>query len=114
MTCPTEGVAVGYHKQFGAQVSNGSIHGQSGNPAEPGALAIDGTIDADGLAILTATGRTYRTEHNIASMKDAAAGTLYHYNVNAQFDAAVGTGERMDGLRTCKYVFRLITADRRL
>ena len=76
-------------------------------------MAIDGTIDADGLAILTATGRTFRAEHNIAAMKDAAAGTLYHYSINAQFDATVGNGVRMDGLRTCKYVFRQLKGARK-
>ena len=108
--CPTEGAASGYRKQFGAQVTNDVIHGQGGDPAEPGALAIDGPIGADGVALLTATGRTNRTTNNVASMKSAAAGTPYHYSVHAQFGSSTGEGDRIDGLRTCNYAFRQIKA----
>ncbi|MGO9993259.1 MAG: caspase domain-containing protein [Steroidobacteraceae bacterium] len=105
LVCPTEGVAGGYSFHFAAQVSGGALHGQYGALGEPGSLTIDGLINAEGVGVITASGRTGRKEHNVQSAKSAAPGTPYTYSIEAHFSAAQGTGSRLDGLRTCTYTF---------
>jgi Caspase domain len=106
LVCPTEGVAGGYVFRFPAQISHGAIHGEYGTLGEPGSLLLEGEINAEGVGLLKAAGRTGRRENNIQSFKNADPGTPYKYPIMAHFEESAGTGSRADGLRTCNYTFR--------
>jgi len=99
-TCPNLGQYPGYSYQFVAQVKNGVLHGLKGVKGEPSSLAIDGKIEADGLAAFSGE---IIVGSSLAGM-GAARGTASDYYALAQFQHGNGTGKRLEG-RPCSLTF---------
>lgn len=93
--------AHGYKYDFTAQVTNGVLHGEHGVQGRPSWLAIDGKINPDGTAYISAVGLTGEPRATVGYVNQ---GTPYAYHVNARFDGARGSGSRIE-LRPCSYVF---------
>jgi hypothetical protein len=93
--------AQGYRYDFAAQVINGVLHGEHGVQGRPSWLAIDGRVNPDGTAYLSAVGLTGEPRTTVGYVHQ---GTPYAYHVNARFDGARGSGSRIE-LRPCSYVF---------
>ncbi|MDR3736896.1 MAG: helix-turn-helix domain-containing protein [Acidobacteriaceae bacterium] len=58
VTCEPKGGALGYTLHFVSTVSGNVLHGERGTKGQQAYLAIDGKIDKEGKAKLTATGNT--------------------------------------------------------
>jgi hypothetical protein len=102
--CPkvTDGERVkGYAFRFPGTVKDGRLQAQRLTEGTPGFLRLEGAIDADGQAQLSASGLTSGPEY---AMKGAPPGTLYTYGVAARFEAGRGTGRRAEG-RPCTFTF---------
>jgi hypothetical protein len=91
----------GYAYRFPATIRDGRLVADHLAEDAPGSLHLEGTLARDGHAQLAARGRTGPSEYNL---KQAPAGTRYAYGVSARFDAAGGTGRRVEG-RTCEFTF---------
>lgn len=102
VSCAASRGALGYSYRILAQVTNGVFHGLHGIAGQPGSLLIDGTIAADGSARLYGSGRTGSKE--FVPGRDTPQGTEYGYNITAHFDAATGSGTRVEG-RPCSFQF---------
>ena len=102
VSCANYRDALGYSYQFVSTVKDGAFHGMHGTEGEPGSLVIDGTIAPDGKAALYAKGRTGSKEY--VPGRDTPRGTEYGYNIEAQFEAATGSGKRVEG-RPCSLKF---------
>ena len=102
VTCSNFRDALGFSYQFVSTVTDGALHGLHGTEGQPGYLQIDGTIPSDGHASLYAKGRTGSKEY--VPGRDTPRGTEYGYNIDAHFEAAIGTGTRTEG-RPCSLKF---------
>lgn len=91
----------GYVLRFTGLVKDGRFTATHLADDQPGALRLDGILEADGQAHLTAHGRTAAAEH---SLKQSPPGTAYTYGVEAAFEARRGTGRRVEG-RPCSFTF---------
>ncbi|HLY54063.1 MAG TPA: caspase family protein [Stellaceae bacterium] len=105
LTCPAEHGADGYTHDFVAEVKQGALRGQFGVVGEPASLVLDGTVQADGSALLNANGRMGAARYLVEGAKDKAPGTPYFYVVDAHFDDRKGSGTRVGGPRSCSYAF---------
>ncbi|MGO8795695.1 MAG: hypothetical protein ACLQLC_12805 [Candidatus Sulfotelmatobacter sp.] len=107
LTCPAKGSTEGYTWEFPSVVENGSFRGERGTAGEPGYLAIDGEINKDGIAKLSANGIVASRKYARGVL--ARKGEEYSYNIKAQFKDAEGTGTRDRGLgvvgRPCTFEF---------
>lgn len=104
LECPDhkEGtVARGYAFRFSAEVKDGVLRGQFRTLGAQGSLTLEGVIQADGNAELSAKGFTAEPEY---AGKNVRPGTPYGYRLKARFDDSRGTGSRVEG-RTCNYSF---------
>jgi hypothetical protein len=104
MTCPNnteKSAALGYKRQFAAQVHDGMLHGEIGVANAPGWLRIDGRIDTDGRARLDAHGRTGDPDYAAAH---PPASSPYSFHIDSRFEGARGTGRRLEQ-RICDFVF---------
>ena len=104
LSCPqsADGRAFAYAYQFSADVKDGVLHGERRDGGRAGVeLSLDGSIAADGSAALIAEGLT-----NIPSyaLYNVHKGTPYKHAVQAQFQAAHGTGS-WTTIRTCTFDF---------
>ena len=112
MTCEAKGNSQGYTWKFTSTVANNTLHGERGDAGQPGYLALDGKINCDGSAKLTANGIVASTEY--AHGPFAKTGAQYSYDVKAHFTATDGEGDRSTGLgiygRPCHYTFGKQTA----
>lgn len=112
VTCDPKGGTMGYTWHFTSTVANGNLHGTRGDADQPGYLAIDGKINKDGSAKLTATGVTGSVQYTHGPM--VKSGESYSYEVKSQFSETEGKGERSTGLgiygRPCHYTFEKQTA----
>jgi len=102
VSCANYKDALGFSYQFVSTVKDGVLHGMHGTEGQPGSLAIDGTIQADGKAPLYAKGRTGSKPY--VPGQDTPKGTEYGYNIDAHFEGAAGTGTRVEG-RPCTLKF---------
>ena len=93
--------AEGYTQRFLASVSGGYLRGQYGARGVAPSLTLEGPIQPDGTAMLSADGLTGSPEYAVGRVN---TGTLYHYHMQARFDRARGTGSRVE-LRPCDAVF---------
>jgi hypothetical protein len=112
VTCDAKSNASGYTWHFVSTVTGSILHGERGTAGRNAYLAIDGKIENDGKAKLTATGITGNKEYTHAPTK--VEGEDYSYEVKSQFGGTEGKGERSTGLgiagRPCHYVFEKQTA----
>jgi len=93
--------ALGYSKVFPVMVSDGHLHGQYEKQDQPNSLTLEGTIQPDGRATISANGVTGPSKFNIAQVQQ---GEPYNYSITAQFERAHGHGKRME-LRPCDVDF---------
>ncbi|MBD5657288.1 MAG: caspase family protein, partial [Candidatus Eremiobacteraeota bacterium] len=93
--------ALGYTYHFSARVRNGTLHGEHGTEQQASWLVIDGRIEPDGSSMLNAHGLTGSPQYAVGRV---APLTAYAYHVTAHFDAARGTGTRVE-LRPCTLLF---------
>ena len=107
VTCDPKGGALGYTLHFVSTVAANMLHGERGATGQPAYLAINGKIGKDGKAKLTASGVTAAPQYTHGPLK--AEGQDYSYEVNAEFTATEGKGERSTGLgiigRPCHWTF---------
>lgn len=102
LTCPAaEDGALGYTYRFPAQVRGGQLRGQNGTEGSMGYLVLQGPIQADGTALLTANGVTGNPDYSVRRVRQLSP---YSYQVRARFDANRGTGTRIE-IRACTLEF---------
>jgi hypothetical protein len=98
LTCPKDAAgASGYTYRFPVEIQQSVLHGEHGTQGAGGWLTLEGTIEPDGSATLLAQGLANSPAHTPGK-------TPYAYEVNAQFDAASGSGSRRS-MRKCDFVF---------
>lgn len=107
LTCPPKGNTEGYTWQFPSVIQNSNFRGEHGAAGKTGYLLIEGKIDEDGKAKLSANG--------IVASRKYARGVLAHqgedysYDIKAEFREKEGTGARNEGLgivgRACTFDF---------
>ncbi len=99
--CPASGSAPASAFRFLAGVKDGVLHGERGAAGSRGSMALDGTIQPDGLARLRASGITNDADEVLGvSPRDSS----FIYEVAARFEGAHGLGARVDG-RVCHLNF---------
>ncbi len=107
MTCEAKGNSQGYTWHFTSTVANNSLHGERGDAGQPGYLSLDGKINPDGSAKLTAQGVVASTQYAHGPL--VKTGEPYSYEVKSHFTATDGAGDRSTGLgiygRPCHFVF---------
>jgi hypothetical protein len=107
MSCEAKGGAQGYTWRFTSTIANNILHGERGDAGQPGYLALDGKINRDGSAKLTASGIVASTQYAHGPL--VSTGEQYSYEVKSHFTATEGEGDRSTGLgiygRPCHYVF---------
>lgn len=96
----TDGAA-GYITNFMAEIRNGTLHGEHGVRRMSGWLSLDGKIQPDGKALLLASGLTGSSNFNVGKVMPD---TPYSYHIDAHFDAAKGSGIRVE-VRPCNATF---------
>jgi hypothetical protein len=107
LTCPPKGNTEGYTWQFPSVIQNSKFHGERGTSGEKGYLLLEGQIQKDGSAKLSASGIVVSRKY--ARGVFAHGGADYSYDVKAQFKETEGTGTKSEGLgivgRTCTFEF---------
>jgi len=107
LTCPAKGSTDGYTWKLSSVITDSHFRGEHGTAGEPGYLLIEGPINDDGSAKLTANGIVYSRQY--ARGVFAAQGEAYSYDIKAQFEETKGTGTRNQGLgiigRPCTFDF---------
>jgi len=107
MTCEAKGSALGYTWSFTSTIANNNLHGERGDAGQPGYLSLDGKINRDGSAKLTASGVVASTQYAHGPL--VKTGEPYSYEVKSHFTATDGEGDRSTGLgiygRPCHYAF---------
>lgn len=112
VTCDPRGGSLGYKWHFTSTIASDDVLGERGDAGQPGYLVLEGKINRDGSAKLTANGVVGSTQYTHGPF--VKSGEDYSYNVKAHFTETDGTGERSTGLgiygRPCHYVFNRQTA----
>jgi hypothetical protein len=93
--------ARGYVLQFPVEVKQGILRGQHGSQNVSGWLKLEGRIESDGGARLVARGLTGDPDYALGRVQRSSP---YVYSVTAHFDAARGSGQRVE-LRPCQLTF---------
>jgi hypothetical protein len=99
--CPEAAGAHAYAYRFTAEVKNGVLHGERGNPGTGGWMTLDGAIQPDGTARLSASGITGDADEVLGIAPIEAP---YTYQVAARFEGSHGRGGRTEG-RLCNLHF---------
>jgi hypothetical protein len=100
--CPAEpDGAKAFTLRYKAEVKNGVMHGQYGIKDQPGSQSMDGPIEPDGTAMLTASGLVGNPE---VAYKQKRENHPYIYKVSARFEGNKGTGTRQKD-RSCTFSF---------
>lgn len=99
--CPEADGAFASAYRFTAEVKDGVLHGERGNPGTAGWMTLDGTIQPDGSARLTASGITNDGDEVLGIAPTASE---YAYPVAARFEGSHGLGSRIEG-RYCNLHF---------
>ncbi len=107
LTCPPKGNTEGYTWRIPSVIQNNNFRGEHGTAGEPGYLLIEGKINEDGSAKLSANGIVASRKY--ARGITAHKGGEYSYDIKAQFKETEGTGTKSAGLgiegRTCTFDF---------
>jgi hypothetical protein len=101
ISCPAHEAAAGYNMRFEAEVKDGILSGQYGVSGNPSSVTLKGRIKPDGNAIIDARGMTGDPR---LTTKRLQRGSPYSYRVDARFDEARGSGERVE-TRPCTLTF---------
>lgn len=94
--------AQSYQMSLVAEVRDGYLRGESGEPGQPGWLLLTGPIRPDGRAQLNARGLTADPKFSVGKVQP---GTPYNYPIMAEFEGSRGTGSRRK-LRPCNIDFK--------
>jgi hypothetical protein len=97
---PRQGVT-GYVIHIDAEVKDGVLHGQHGTDGVAPCLTLEGKINPDGSAMLSAKGLTGDPQITLNNLKK---GTPYSYHIESGFSDYRGTGNRIEQ-RVCNVVF---------
>ena len=89
---PDGSTARAWVKHFAAEVKNGVLHGELGTRGALDWYELNGKIQADGTAMLRATGVTGNPAYT-ADTAHPRSGVPYEYQVIAHFDVRHGTGK---------------------
>ena len=98
---PAPGGARSFKWLYDANVTDGVLVGQYGTKDKPSSLTLTGRIQADGTAMLMASGFSGKAEYTLGF---AQPGEKFSYPVSARFEGTRGTGVRTKG-RTCRFSF---------
>ncbi len=90
------GLSHAFEFHFPAVVTHGVFHGERGTRGEQAFYELNGIIQPDGTALLSASGITRKQEY---SQELVPPGTPYSYTVKAVFKGRSGTGNSV-GART--------------
>ena len=102
VNCPAEpDGAKAFTLRYKAEIKNGVLQGQYGTKDQPGSQSIDGLIEPDGTAMLTASGLVGNPE---VAYKHKRESHPYNYKVSARFEGNKGTGSRQKD-RSCTFSF---------
>ncbi len=102
LVCPKSADgALPFTFEFPAEVKNAVLHGEYGTPGSPGWLALDGSIQPNGNAIMKTHGLTGHSAYNL---NNTARGVPYMHPVTAHFDGSHGTGT-WTAPRICNFTF---------
>lgn len=101
LACSPQDGALGYSFQLIAHVKDGVFHGQYGTDGTPSSLTLDGKINPDGNAVITASGFGGDAKYLI---HHARKGIPYAYHIEASFVGSHGTGKRVED-RPCNFMF---------
>ncbi len=100
--CPTAADgAYSYTYRFDAKVTDSVLHGEHGTRNAGGWLILDGRIEDDGRAQISAQGLTGPPAYSVGRVERL---TPYAYTIDAHFDARNGSGQRIE-LRRCDVLF---------
>jgi hypothetical protein len=99
--CPEAAGAHAYAYRMTAAVKDGMLHGERGEPGTGGWMALDGAIQPDGSARLTASGITSDADEVLGI---APSEKRYVYVVAARFQGPHGLGSEVEG-RACNLHF---------
>jgi uncharacterized protein YjlB len=95
------GLSHAFEYHFPATVTHGNFHGERGTREAQGYYELNGVIQPDGTALLSASGITRKQEY---SQGLVPPGTPYSYTVKALFKGNQGTGNSI-GSRTRTFRF---------
>lgn len=96
LTCPPKGNTEGYTLRIPSTIQSNNFHGEHGTAGQPGYLLIEGKINEDGTAKLSANGIVASRQY--ARGVFAHQGEDYGYDIKAQFQETTGSGVRNAGL----------------
>jgi hypothetical protein len=99
--CPEAAGAHAYAYRMLAQIKDGVLHGERGNPGTGGWMTLDGAIQPDGSARLAASGITNDADEVLGI---APTEKQYAYEVAARFEGSHGLGDGIQG-RLCNLHF---------
>jgi hypothetical protein len=91
-----QGLSHAFEFHFPATVTHGVLHGERGTRGQPAFYELNGPIQSDGTALLSASGLTGKQEYNQGLVPP---GTPYSYTVKVAFKGSSGTGNSI-GART--------------
>lgn len=101
MTCPNSGSSTTYSWNFNVSIQGSVLHGQHGSPGQPNYMTLDGKLQDDGSAVLTARGLTGNPNYTAGRVAEM---TPFVYHVDAMFGATSGQGKRIE-TRPCNFTF---------
>src|SRR5215469_2012193 len=99
--CPASEDAPASAFRFMAGVKDGQLHGERGSAGSRGSMILDGTIQPDGTARLSASGISNDADDPLGLASQEAP---YAYHVAARFQGSHGLGARIEG-RVCHLSF---------
>jgi hypothetical protein len=101
-TCPPTAQDVrGYAWSYPATIHKGTLSAQYQADNGGGSIKLQGRVGAEGNAVLNAAGTVGHPETAVGHLSH---GTPYHFHVQATFNAASGTGRRLEQ-RQCDFTF---------
>lgn len=101
LACPPHDAAHGFFLHFNAIVKDGVFHGQYGQEGVAPWLSLDGPINPDGSALITAQGLTGDSRYNLNNIQK---NIRYSYHIDATFSSMRGAGNRIEN-RVANFVF---------
>jgi hypothetical protein len=99
--CPEAAGVHAYAYRFTAAVKDGVLHAERGKPGAGGLITLDGAIQPDGKALLSASGITNDGDEVLGIAPTEKA---YAYEVAARFEGSHGLGAGIEG-RLCNLHF---------